>query len=230
MATVGRADRGTLCSVGGPPVKQVLLIGDSIRQGYQPFAMQELIGVAAVLGPADNGGDSANVLKHLDEWVIPAPPNLVHVNAGLHDIKRAYNSDERQVPIDRYRENVHTILTRILNETSAKVVWATMTPVNQKWHHEVKGFDRFEADVLAYNGAATEVARKLGVPVDDLFRIVTDAGRDALLTGDGVHLTEEGYRVLGKGVAACIRAALPIAVQRRPTGVARRSSGHDARS
>ena len=190
-------------------MKRVVMIGDSIRVGYQAAVAEALAGVAEASGPPDNGGDSANVLEHLTQWAISDPPDVVHVNAGLHDIKRAFDSMQRRVPLDQYRRNVEAILARLINGTSAKVVWANTTPVNQKWHHEVKGFDRFEVDVRDYNRAAVEVAFRLGVPIDDLYGAVMAAGRDGLLTADGVHFTEEGYRFHGKAVADRILTLFP---------------------
>ncbi|HEY66459.1 MAG TPA: hypothetical protein G4O02_18060 [Caldilineae bacterium] len=43
----------------------VVLIGDSIRMGYEPFVWEMLQGVADVWGPEENGGTSQNVLDHL---------------------------------------------------------------------------------------------------------------------------------------------------------------------
>ena len=51
-------------------MKKVILVGDSIRMGYQASVVKELEGVAEVWGPEQNGGNSANILAHLDEWVI----------------------------------------------------------------------------------------------------------------------------------------------------------------
>ena len=48
-----------------------------------------LKGKAVVVSPPENGGDSANVLAHLDEWVLKQKPDIVHLNCGLHDLKRA---------------------------------------------------------------------------------------------------------------------------------------------
>jgi lysophospholipase L1-like esterase len=76
--------------------------------------------------------------------------------------------------------------------------------VNEVWHHARKPFDRFEADVRAYNAVAVGVARELGVPVNDLFARVMEAGRDPWLLPDGVHFTDAGYRRLGQAVAAKI--------------------------
>ena len=85
------------------------------------------------------------------------------------------------------------------------VVWASTTPVNQEWHHKNKQFDRFETDVAAYNTVAADIARELGIIINDLFAAVTCAGRDDLLLPDGVHFKPEGYALLGKRVAASIR-------------------------
>ena len=107
----------------------------------------------------------------------------------------------------RYAENVRTILTRLKTETEAITIWALTTPVNQEWHHKNKPFDRLEADVVAYNAVATDIAGELGIVVNDLFATITTANRDALLLPDGVHFRPEGYALLGKKVADQIKSA-----------------------
>ncbi|MCD6289103.1 MAG: SGNH/GDSL hydrolase family protein [Anaerolineae bacterium] len=186
----------------------IVLIGDSIRMGYEPFVREMLRGQVGVWGPKENGGTSQNVLAHLWEWVIERGPDVVHINAGLHDLKRGFGAAENAIPLTAYRANVEAILRRILAETDARVIWATITPVNEVWHHANKPFDRFEADVTAYNQAAIEVCRALGVPVNDLYRIIIDAGRDQLLLPDGVHFSEEGYRLLARAVVSVIEGRL----------------------
>ncbi len=185
-------------------IKTVILIGDSIRLGYQAVVQQQLAGTAEVWGPEMNGGDSRKILDHLDAWVIARRPDLVHINGGLHDIKTPFDSDARAVPLPQYQANVREIFTRIRRNTTAAVIWATTTPVNYAWHHANKDFDRFEADVDAYNAAAVAVAREFDVPVNDLHAAVIAAGRDALLLPDGVHLTDSGYALLGAAVARAV--------------------------
>ena len=186
-------------------MKQVVLIGDSIRMGYQAAVRRELAAVAEVWGPEENGGTSANVLAHLDEWALARSPALVHVNCGLHDLRKAFGEAQSFIPLTQYAANVREVLTRLTAMAGTRVVWASTTPVDEKRHHAVKGFDRFEADVRAYNAAALAVAAELGVAVDDLFAVVTPAGKGRLLGEDGVHFTAEGYDVLGQAVAGCIR-------------------------
>jgi len=189
-------------------MKQVILVGDSIRAGYQPVVVAALRGVAEVWGPEQNGGDSSNVLAHIDEWVIDRQPDIVHMNAGLHDIKRPFGARQNQVPLDQHRANLEAIFGRVQEATQATLIWAKTTPVNERWHHERKGFDRFEADVEAYNAAAVALAAARGIEVDDLCRAVLEDGRDRVLADDGVHFTPRGYNLLGKAVADCLRAHL----------------------
>ena len=54
-----------------------------------------------------------------------------------------------------------------------------------------------------------EIAFRLGVPISDLYGAVAGAGRADLLTADGVHFTDEGYRFLGKTVADRILTLFP---------------------
>jgi lysophospholipase L1-like esterase len=186
----------------------VILIGDSIRMGYQAVVAGELEGTAEIWGPEQNGGNSANLLNHLDEWVLGREAAVVHVNCGLHDLRREFGSARHAIEPEEYARNVRQILGRLKAEFRGQVVWATTTPVNEQWHHANKGFDRFAADVDEYNRLAAGIAGELEVPVDDLFSVVAEAGRDRLLREDGVHFTEAGSALLGKVVADFIRPYL----------------------
>jgi lysophospholipase L1-like esterase len=187
---------------------RVVLIGDSIRMGYQDHVRQALRGQAEVLSPAENGGTSANVLAHLEPWVIAERPNVVHLNCGLHDLRREFDAQTNAVPLEQYEKNLARIIARVKAETDATLIWATTTPVNEDLHHRHKSFDRFEADVEAYNRVARRLAEQSGLPINDLNAVIASAGRDRLLLTDGVHFTHEGYVLLGEAVAATIKASL----------------------
>jgi lysophospholipase L1-like esterase len=189
-------------------VKKVILIGDSIRMGYQQTVRQELAGLAQVNWPQTNGYDSRNVLAKIGEWAIEPGPDLVHVNCGLHDLKRDRLHGQLQVPLEDYVANLERILQQLAGRPRAKVIWATTTPVNERWHRHEKPFDRLEADVQAYNAAAMEICTRLGVAVDDLYTFVMQAGRDRYMAADGVHFSAVGYELLGLEVARVIRENL----------------------
>lgn len=185
-------------------MKDVILLGDSIRIGYQDTVRERLASCAAVWSPI-HACNSDRLLERLDEWVLSRRADVVHLNCGLHDIKKPFDTGLAEVPLDRYTENVRAILTRLQAETTATVVWALNTPVNSEWHHNTKGMDRFEEDAVAYNAVASGICRDLGVAVNDLFSVVMSAGRDDLLMPDGVHFKPEGYALLGEHVAETIR-------------------------
>ena len=69
---------------------KVILIGDSIRMGYQEVVWHELSDIADVWAPMENGGNSENVLNHMETWVLSRTPDIVHLNCGLHDIKKEF--------------------------------------------------------------------------------------------------------------------------------------------
>ena len=186
---------------------KVVLVGDSIRLGYAPLVAKRLAGKAVVISPTPNGEDTANVLRNLEEWVIRERPAVVHINAGLHDLK--VKDKTYQVPLAEYEKNLETILKRIQQGTKAKIIFATTTPIIDDRHARRKaGFDRFEADVQKYNVAAASVMKRAGVPVTDLHKLVEDGGKEKLLLADGTHYTQEGYEMLAGVVADNILRAL----------------------
>ena len=185
-------------------MKRVVLIGDSIRMGYEPFVRQALADAADLWGPEENGGTSANVLAHLTEWAVERQPDVVHINAGLHDLRTLdLATPGSVVPLPRYGEHVAQILLRLAAETDAVVIWATTTPVNAENHHRVKDFDRSNEDVT-YNAAAIDIALGMDVAVNDLYAVVADGPDSAWLTDDGVHFTAQGSETLSEAVVGAI--------------------------
>ncbi len=203
----------------------MLLLGDSIRLGYAPFVAKKLEGIADVISPKDNGGDTANTLKMLDKWLEAGKPVVVHINCGLHDLKFGKKTNAFQVPPDDYAKNLKAIVERLRKET-LHVMFATTTPILDDRHAGRKAdFDRFDKDVKAYNERAVKMMLELGVPVDDLYRVVQDGGPAELLGKDGTHYTLAGYERLADAVTDCVKRQLKL---RAPTVLKTPASGPDA--
>lgn len=185
----------------------VVLIGDSIRMGYEATVRAQLPNLD-IWSPEQNGGDSSRIRENLNAWAKAHSPQIIHINCGLHDLKKDFETGTAQIPLETYRDNVAHILTHLQNETEATLIWALTTPVNEKWHHERKGFDRFEADVLSYNQVAQEICASLKILVNDLYTVINTAGRDTLIKPDGVHFNETGCDLLGKAVAKTIQSQI----------------------
>lgn len=183
----------------------LLLLGDSIRMHYQPYVRQELGDSFDVSGPAENCATSRNLLANLDRWALRSPVSIIHLNAGLHDLRYDPGRDAPVVAIDEYESNVRAILTRLREHTAARLIWATTTPVHDKRNAEQKLSRRRESDVTSYNAIATRIARELGVEINDLCAAVLAHDPDKLWSPDGVHFNENGSRFLGAQVAQAIR-------------------------
>lgn len=191
-----------------PPT--VLLLGDSIRIGYAPLVAKKLDGIAKVVHPgAENGGDTATTLKNLAKWVGDHKPAVIHWNNGLHDLKLSKAKKTHQVPVEEYAKNLKAIAEELQKVAPGRVVFGNTTPIIDERHAKRKAdFDRLDTDVQLYNRSAVETLLPLGIPVDDLYRIVQDGDPAKLLGADGTHYTPAGYERLADAVADGIKRQL----------------------
>ncbi|HSF84451.1 MAG TPA: SGNH/GDSL hydrolase family protein [Acidimicrobiia bacterium] len=192
-------------------MRALLLLGDSIRLGYQA-AVVAALSDWSVSGPEENCRSIRDLAAGLDRWAFDglAAPTFVHVNAGLHDLRRSEETDwEPLVPPDEYRMHLRAVLGRLSQHPRIgpqRVIVATTTPVDTARHNVAKSSHRHQEDVVTYNGALMAEARRLGVRVNDLGGAVLAARQDPL-SADGVHLTDMGYRRLGALVADAVLEA-----------------------
>ena len=204
-AVVVRADEPTA-------LPKVVLVGDSIRLGYTATVTKALEGKAVVVSPRPNGGDSANVLKNLEAWVLREKPAVVHLNCGIHDTKRFRETGRFQVSPDEYESNLREIVKRIRDETDAVVLFATSTPIlDDRAAAARKGrdYELLNASIDQYNTIGRKVMKELDVPVDDLNALLSKPDDAEKLIGrDGVHPKPAGYERLGKQVAAFVSGHL----------------------
>jgi lysophospholipase L1-like esterase len=186
---------------------KLLIVGDSISMGYTETVAAELAGAAEVVHSPGNASDCTNIVATIDARLADAQPQTVVLNCGLHDVKRARDSDRCQVPLMFYK----TILPAIIEKVRAagcRCVWVNTTPVIEKLHRAAKSFDRFNKDIDDYNKAAREIVRKAKLPIINLNKAARNLGLETALTGDGVHFTPEAYEALGKKIAARLREVL----------------------
>lgn len=188
----------------------VLLLGDSIRLGYAPFVREKLSPGVQVVYPEDNGRFTQYTYIHLAGWSAelvqdPADVRVVHWNNGHWDIAH-WNGDPQSLnSVAQYTEMLRRTYARLREMyANAKIIFATTTPMHPLG---VQGANRRTTEeIAAYNAAAAEVMRELGVPVNDLFSLMQDT--PAQLYADHCHFTEEGFRRLGARVADVISSYL----------------------
>jgi len=178
---------------------RVLLIGDSISIGYTVPTRTMLKGTANVHRIPVNGGPTSRGLASIDKWLGKGRWDVIHVNWGLHDLKRI--KGKHQVPLEQYKQNLEKLVSR-LKQTRARIIWCSTTPVP-----EGVSPPRTDADVVNYNAVAAKIAEANGLVVNDLYTFAKPR-LAKVQRPRNVHFTPEGSRVLAGQVARSIRAAL----------------------
>ncbi len=179
--------------------KNVLLLGDSRRMGYEPFVRTALAGKAEVYGPAENGRWAGYTLNSLRFWLNDFPtPDVVHWNCGLWDLGDDYGLGRPFSLPEEYESAVErTVLVLRKLFPVAKLIFATTMPTTNP----------DTAGIQAYNAIICKVAEKYAIPVDDLFATM----HDKMVTydrGDHLHLNDEGNTLAAAQVAAAIEKLL----------------------
>ena len=97
-------------------MKTVVLIGDSIRLGYQATVQHALTDFAAVGARRKMAGIPSMSSCISTRGSQPSAPAIIHINAGLHDLKTIYyGGTENIVPIDHYRATWRRFCARFRN-------------------------------------------------------------------------------------------------------------------
>lgn len=182
-------------------MKKVLLLGDSIRMGYEPLVREGLKGVAEVVAPEANGSFAKHTLWGVNLWIRDlGKPDIVHWNNGLWDLHHEAPMVEALTPLNEYIETLRRILGE-LQRTGARIIFATTTPIPPD------GSGRSNAEIDLYNSAAAELMNRSGVEVNDLNALVKHdlAGN---ICEDKLHLTERGNAVCAAQVIDRIKKYL----------------------
>ena len=196
---------------GDNALPKVLIIGDSISNGYTPPLQTLLADTANVTHNPGNARHTGWGLQHLDEWLGDSRWDVIHFNFGLHDVKYVDDAGKNveskdqghvQIPLETYRENLEAIVLR-LQRTGAALVFATTT----SFPSELTAPARSPKDVERYNAVAVEVMKKHAVTVNDL-GAWSKPKLAEIQQPNNVHFTDPGYAVLAEKVAEAIRTAL----------------------
>ena len=191
-------------------MKNLLLIGDSIRMGYDKSVKKTLEGKANVIFPEENCRFASYLLRNFHEYLKDIKGediDVVHWNAGLWDCLRLFE-EEPHTPIEVYSYYIERLCVRIKKICpNAKVIFATSTAVlSEKMD---KNFKRYNEEIEKYNEAAVEVVKKHGFEVNDLYAVSASLPEEA--HSDAVHYyTPMGTESFTEKVLSYVLPALGI--------------------
>lgn len=185
-------------------MKNILLIGDSIRAGYDKAVRKTLEGKANVYFPEDNCRFASYVLRYVHEYaalIEAGAPDIIHWNAGLWDCLRLFG-EEPHTPVEVYAYYIDRICRRIKKLfPEAAVIFATSTQVQSELMAD--DFKRYNEEIERYNEAAVAVVKKYGFAVNDLYAV--SASLPAEAHSDPVHYyTAMGTEAFANQVLSCL--------------------------
>jgi lysophospholipase L1-like esterase len=189
-------------------MKNVLLIGDSIRKGYCNMVRDDLADVANVYFPEENCRFTqytyVSLLSYLKLIENPEDIDVIHWNNGQWDLVHWDGDVSTLNTAEQYGDMLRRIYHRMREKApNAKIIFATTTPMNPSGLqcHNI----RYPEDIIKFNDVAKAIMMEYDVEINDLYELMKD--KPATFYKDHCHLTPEGYRLLADRVSAVIRKA-----------------------
>ena len=190
-------------------MKNIILIGDSIRMGYDKYVKEALAGEAEVYYPSENCRFAEYTLRFVHEWKSqgnwPTDADLVHWNVGLWDVCEIFG-DEPLTPVEFYKNLISRIDKRLRRLfPSAKLVFATSTAVREEGYGP--NFKRYNSTIEKFNAAAIEVLSSTDTVINDLYAITKNCPPECC--SDMTHFnTPKGAAYVGGKVLQVISEVL----------------------
>ncbi len=180
----------------------VLMIGDSILNGYYAAVQKALDGKANIDAWVTPTSQADKQLpKILGEMLTAKKYAVIHFNLGLHGWQKG------RIPEGQFEPLTHQMVQAMKKAApEAKLIWATITPVTVKGEPEKLNPD-IQPTIEQHNAMALKVMKEEGVAIDDLSGLMLPHLN--LAAGDMFHWKTEGRDMEAKSVTEALTKALP---------------------
>lgn len=171
---------------------RVLLIGDSITNGYQQIVREALKGEYYVDYIATSYTlNSGFFFKLVVNYINNNKYDIIHLNQGLHGFSMSKKT---------YKEKLKKLINKI--PSSSKVVLAESTIVKKIGN---KAIDKKWGKKLdERNASINELAKEMDLSINHLYEVSKNIPND-LRNEDGIHYLYDGYQTLAKEVVSVIK-------------------------
>ena len=208
-------------------MKNVLLIGDSIRLGYETRVAELLGSNVKVYSPDENCRFTKYALwgmhAWMEEWGNPKI-DVGHFNAGIWDMHRCTADGELFSAPEEYARDIRRLATQMRSYTD-NVIFANIIPGGRGLDAAIMQnalintdanfvatflgapMAEWNADVERYNKEAEKVMAEMRIPINDMYTAIL-ADTEKYISEDGCHPTEEGYELLAQMTATRIEEVL----------------------
>ena len=188
-------------------MKKVLLLGDSIRMGYDDYVREMLRGKCEVYFSEENGRFAAFTLWQVNNMIRTFGDfDIVHWNNGYWDMNVEAPMTDAIHPLDEYLHFLRRI-ARLLKSRDSKIIFATTTPILGEGialDAQTRARINYKNEwVQTYNDAAKLLMAEEGIPINDLYALCLEDER-YYKCEDMLHLTDAGYRRCAEQVCTYI--------------------------
>ena len=185
------------------PGETLVCFGDSITHANPGYVgvLQERLPENKIINAGVGGDKTITALMRFQRDVLDVKPDAVSIFLGTNDslVGRGCWADEPMISAEAYRCNLVWMAHLAILNGIKKVSIATplAEPEGNNWYEQG---DMYAEYCLAARAAANEMKLRI-IPLDSMFR---DEWRKhpghtgLLLTKDGVHPTDEGYRMIAE--------------------------------
>lgn len=188
-------------AVTDPHLPRILLMGDSILNGYLPGVSKALAGKAYIdawVTPTSQGDRS--LPKQIEQVTAQGPYQIIHFNLGLHGWQPG------RIPEGQYEPLTHAMVQAFKTSAPhALLIWASTTPVT-KQDHPGELDPEINPTITAHNAMAAKVMAEEKVHIDDLGALMLT--HLDLARGDRFHWKPEGTALLVGQVVQTLTKAL----------------------
>lgn len=187
-------------------MKNVFLLGDSIKGFYKSRVEELLGGEYKIWTPAENCRFAKYTLNSLRHYFAAMReenffPDIIHFNVGLWDLNHLYNTGRPFTECEEYIRDMKNILTQ-LKKTGAKIIFATTTPT-RKERETAADTQHFNSEIKYYNEKLLEAIENDVDAVNDLYSVI-EGNIESYISDDFLHPSQSGVEVLAKQVADSI--------------------------
>ena len=197
-----------------------------ILKNNYPACLQQLIreddehpevGQAEVVNKGVFNDTSDSLLARLEKDVFYENPDYVIIGIGGNDCDfkwkevAEYPTEEHQarVPLGRYADNLRELISQMRSNGITPIL-TTLPPLDPVYYYQTIS-KRFGTEVSqwickvggiaswhsTYNRTVHHIAEEMGVYLIDVRNAIKRTGQlQGLISEDGIHLTEKGYKVM----------------------------------
>lgn len=192
----GKGWRLDRARIADPHRPRVLLVGDSILNGYLGRAIAGLDGRAYVDAWVNPYHQSEQLNRLLAEVLANGPYDVVHFNMGLHGWAEGRIKRGTFEPLTK--AYVAVLRAKL---PKARLIWASSTPVTAQGKPTELEPD-INPIIVEHNRMAARVMAEMKVPVNDFYALLIN--KRHLARGDRFHWNAPAYELLANAVVESV--------------------------